>query len=260
MFQRINYIIDKYIKKYINDLGLTEESANESYNSISNIPKKDNYQLNVRDLKLSSYGKVIVLFTDIKNATSILETCEEKGMIHIYSNYLNYSSKLLGEIIDIFNGHIIESTGDGNYAIINSTNNDVDGILYNKNNQFVPIRTKVILNEIAEEKFYKDIANKIYLDIFDENEKNYILEKTKYISSIDEKLRTLFFLIYANFNIKINDIPLLKENNIKFATRIGCKIGSCQITNIEVKGHINQEKLIGSIVHKAAHQASGKES
>lgn len=34
--------------------------------------------------------------------------------------------------------------------------------------------------------------------------------------------------------------------------------GNCKISRINIPNHILQDKLIGSIVHKAAHQASGK--
>lgn len=255
MFSKIEYIIEKYIKNYINSLELlTHESSNENYNTITKI----NNQSDIKDLELANYGNVIVLFTDIKNSTQILETCEKKSILFVYSNYINFSSKLLGEIITIFKGRIIESTGDGNYSIINLTKEDFDEILNTNKNKFVKKRLKEIINEMSEEKFYKDMKNKTYLDIFDENEQNYILDRIEIISSLDEKLRTLFFTIFAKFNSEINKLDILEEHNIKFATRIGCKIGSCQITNIIVNGHINQDKLIGTVVHKAAHQANGK--
>lgn len=255
MFSNIEYIVNKYISKYKNSLELlTHESSNENYNTITKI---DN-QSNIKDLELFDYDEVIILFTDIKNSTQILETCEKKSILNVYSNYINFSSKLLGEIITIFKGRIIESTGDGNYSIINLTKNDFNEIVYNRKSNISRKTLRILLDEISEETFYKDMKNKTYLDIFDINEKNYILEKLEYISSIDDKLRTLFFIIFAKFNREINKIDLLEKHNIKFATRIGCKIGSCQITNIMVNGHINQDKLIGTVAHKAAHQASGK--
>lgn len=255
MFSKIEYIIEKYIKNYINSLELlTHESSNENYNTITKI----NNRSDIKDLELANYGNVIVLFTDIKNSTQILETCEEKSILFVYSNYINFSSKLLGEIITIFKGRIIESTGDGNYSIINLTKEDFDEILDNRKNKFVKKRLKEIMDEISQGTFYKDMKNKTYLDIFDKKEQNYTLERLEFISPLDEKLRTLFFTIFAKFNSEINKIDILEEHNIKFATRIGCKIGSCQITNITVEQNINQEILIGSVVHKAAHQASGK--
>lgn len=252
MFSRIENIIKNYIKNYIDSLEiLTLESGNEDYTTTTKI-------LNINDLGLLNYGNVIVLFTDIKNSTQILETCEKNSILNVYTNYINFSSKLLGEILTNFNGRIIESTGDGNYSIINLTKDDFIKKLYNKNENIERKSLKILLDEMSKETFYKDIKNKTYLDIFDEKEQNYSLKELEDISSLDEKLRTLFFIIFAKFNIEINNIDLLKKYDIKFATRIGCKIGSCKITNITVDGHINQDKLIGTVVHKAAHQASGK--
>ena len=34
--------------------------------------------------------------------------------------------------------------------------------------------------------------------------------------------------------------------------------GHCYIIKIKAKGHISQQKLIGSVVNKTTHQASGK--
>lgn len=259
MFQRINSIIDKYITKYTKDLELAYANTYTCESAITTtiIPKEDDYQSNVKDLELIPYGEVIILFTDIKNATGILGICEEEKILKVYSYYINYSSKLLGEILTIFKGRIIESTGDGNYSLIYKINN-IEKILDNKNNGIIRKFLRRIIEEKNKEEFYKNMSDKEYLAILDSNEQNYILEMIENISSLDEKLRTLFFIIFASFNSKINKIDLLEKHNIKFATRIGCKIGLCQITNIEVKGHINQEKLIGSVVHKAAHQASGK--
>lgn len=252
MFSRIENIIKKHIKNYIDSLEiLTQESGNEAYTTTTKI-------LNINDLGLVNYGNVIVLFTDIKDSTQILETCEKNDILNVYSNYINFSSKLLGEILTNFNGRIIESTGDGNYSIINLTKDDFIKKLCNKNENIERKTLRILLDEMSKETFYKDIKNKTYLDIFNEKEQNYTLERLEFISPLDEKLRTLFFIIFAKFNIEINKIDLLKKYDIKFATRIGCKIGSCKITNITVDGHINQDKLIGTIVHNAAHQASGK--
>ena len=253
MFSRIENIIKKHIKNYIDSLEiLTQESGNEAYTTTTKI-------LNINDLGLVNYGNVIVLFTDIKDSTQILETCENNSILNVYSNYINFSSKLLGEIISLFKGRIIESTGDGIYSIIESTDSEIEEIFKYKYIKDVPYdRLARIIESNVESNFYEVMHDKTYLNIFSDSENTYILKKLEDISSIDEKLRTLFFIIFAKFNSKINNIDSLKKHNIKFATRIGCKIGSCKITNITVDGHINQDKLIGTVVHNAAHQASGK--
>ena len=77
----------------------------------------------------------------------------------------------------------------------------------------------------------------------------------------------MFFIINLQYHNSIHKLPVKYPINkklkslypdIKFATRVGCKFGNCKITRFEIDGHIKLDKLIGTIVNEAAHQATGK--
>lgn len=249
MLKEISEIINKYSELYKKQFKeeIILESALENFNTLTRLSGKDIFQNNKNQIKFEDFEKTIILFTDLKNSTNILKKCENNNIL-IYIAYMHYSTMLLAEILNLFNGNLIESTGDGTYSIIPnnqmSMNNAIDDIVI-KNGSMIRTNSEVL-------KYYS---------IFDIHEMNYIFEEnSSKINSFPypERIRTLFFLIFAIFNTNINEISQLKKLDIKFLTRIGCKIGSCKVTRLEIYQHISQDKLIGSIVHEAAHQASGK--
>lgn len=249
MLTKIADIINKYSDLYKKQFKeeFIHESVIENFNTLTRLRGKDIFLNNKNQIKVEDFEKTIILFTDLKNSTNILKKCENNNIL-IYIAYMHYSTMLLAEILNLFNGNLIESTGDGTYSIIPnnqmSTNNAIDDIVI-KNGSMIRTKSEVL-------KYYS---------IFDIHERNYIFEEnSSKINSFPypERIRTLFFLIFAIFNTNINEISQLKKLDIKFLTRIGCKIGSCKVTRLEIYQHISQDKLIGSIVHEAAHQASGK--
>ena len=185
---------------------------------------------------LKDFGSPTILFNDLKDSTKLLKELESEDILYYYSFYMHYSSKMLSEILDEFNGKMVECTGDGNYSIFDKENDK-------------------LLREYAyfQELCYGESQFNSYLDNFDEKEKEFI-KTSPYM--FDEKLRQLFFYIFSIFNIKVNYL-LRGKIDKKFLTRVGCVTGKCQIMRIE-NSHIRQDKLIGSVVHNSAHQASGK--
>lgn len=213
------------------------------------------------------FGKPIVLFNDLKNSTKLLEELECKNELCIYAIYMYYSSKMLGDILDILNGNMVECTGDGNYSIFLEDDideetimkkskdfyHDLEHILHNCD--FVDIRNYILHFDTDEVKY-------IYPWMLDDRDYRRFMKKHfkqifYYEENLSKIVRILFFHIFAIFNIEVNKILKNRINN-KFLTRVGCKKGRCKITRIDINGHIKQDKLIGGVVHQAAHQASGK--
>lgn len=155
---------------------------------------------------------------------------------------------MLGKILDLLNGQMIECTGDGNYSIFLQEKINIYKI------------KKYGLNFINYDLDFE--ALEIYMNNFEDKEVNFITSSCKsrvcrFILTDSKFIRFLFFTIFATFNIEINKYLHLKIEN-PFLTRVGCMQGNCKISRINIPNHILQDKLIGSIVHKAAHQASGK--
>jgi len=249
-------IIYKYIELYIQALkGQKEElSIRESFITHTEIVPKDffddggvSYCKN-KDVLVKEFGSPIILFNDLKNSTYILEETELANEECVYITYIQYSSQMLADILDLINGSMIESTGDGNYSILFEEKIDrsyigqlIEG--------FITENKRIITHQM-----FRD-----YLNGFDEKEVSFIKERTTFLAFINPSysstMRSFFFKIFATFNILINKKLPIKYH---FHTRIGCLQGKCKITRLRIDKHISQDKLIGSVVHAAAHQAGGK--
>jgi hypothetical protein len=200
------------------------------------------------NILLREFNSPIILFNDLKNSTKVLEFFESLNLSCGYTAYIYYSSKMLGEILDLINGQMIECTGDGNYSIFIKENINIQKILRFGNDY---ISRDLDLSELKK-----------YIDNFSNDEVAHfkhlaICEYCRDNTSNSSYIRFLFFTIFATFNIEINKYLDSKIKN-PFLTRVGCMQGNCKISRINIPNHILQDKLIGSIVHKAAHQASGK--
>lgn len=157
--------------------------------------------------------------------------------------YIYYTSKLLADILDLLNGKIVEITGDGNYSIIKKIN-------------FNSFRFKIFYDGLDDLFVYFNIKKdfKSYQSLFDELELFGLNDDTQK----HKKLRQLIFCVFAVFNIEVNRKLKVYQYNFDFAMRVGCKEGNCKITRFDISNHIRQDKLIGSVVNQAAHQAMGK--
>lgn len=254
--QHVFSIINHYADKYITILhGLSRPKLSvESmqYVTMTQIVPNDFFDDNVekcsKDIFYKNFGDPIIIFNDLKDSTKILKTFEILGYECLYIAYIKYSSEMLSKLLDLLDGKIVENTGDGNYAIIEKG---------------------YVCHEIKKIKFPSDEYSRFcdYIELFDKNEypkfKNSGIAPLKnllYDTADADDLRYFLFILFAIFNIKINHE--LKKigalQSIQFATRVGCKQGDCKIVRIEIDKHICQDKLIGSIVHEAAHQAAGK--
>lgn len=194
-------------------------------------------------LKYKDFGETFILFNDLKGSTEILNKCEKLNNICIYTGYIFYSSKLLAEILDLLGGKIVEITGDGNYSIIQKKD-------FNKKN------FKDIYDELSEVD-----ENNNEFNILKEELEEYENLVTYYDDETNQKSNNVglfIYFIFAIFNIGINKKLKSLSYDIEFATRVGCKFGNCKITRFEIDGHIKLDKLIGTIVNEAAHQATGK--
>jgi hypothetical protein len=237
----IEKIIDSNFQEFKRKISIIEfYYSNESHTTKTNLSKDSftAYMVKEGDIYPFNNGKnITVLFNDLKNSTKLIQDLLTKDKIEYYSNYMFYSSKMLSEILELFDGKMVESTGDGNYSIFES------------------LRKDRINDEYFEYKirhFYK-LEFQEYIKNFDEKEINFINYKA---DTDDKKLRQLIFYIFFLFNEKVNKL-LYGDIKYKFLTRVGCATGECYITRIENE-HIKQDKLIGEVVHRASHQASGK--
>jgi len=196
---------------------------------------------------------IYVIFNDIEKSTKILDYCEKNNLICLYIGYIKYSSELLSEIINYLKGKMIEITGDGNYSIIENLD---EHLLYN----IVENNYKDLYREIKYDCFFDCCCNarlylqqlECYLYMEEYNSKFLTVNETKNI------IRYLLLLVFSIFNCKINKFLENKNIEICFNTRVGCEYGSCKITRFIIGNYLKQDKLIGKIVHKAAHQAQGK--
>lgn len=255
----IGYIINKYIDFILKSFQDYNEKRIllENYTTKTEIvphnffDDKSTLLCTDNNVLLREFNSPIILFNDLKNSTKILESFESFNLSCGYTAYIYYSSKMLGEILDLFDGQMIECTGDGNYSIF--------------------LQEKINITKIR--KYCNDFINKDldfvaleeYIKDFDEKEIRFAfhnfnsLKKTfhRYFLNDDNFIRYAFFTIFATFNIEINKyvVPKMKY---PFLTRVGCIQGDCKISRINIPNHIIQDKLIGSVVHNAAHQASGK--
>ena len=222
---------------------------------------------NKKKVLFKDFGIPIVLFNDLKNSTKLVEELECKDQLCIYAIYIYYSSKMLGDILDILNGKMVECTGDGNYSIFLENEIDTEVVIEKSENFFRS------LEDILDSNYFMKLQK--YALSFDTDEVKYVYtcmlddlfyRKFMHIyfgrihyhgAQISDIIRVLFFYVFAIFNIEVNEM-LENRVNQKFLTRVGCKQGLCKICRVDIDGHIKQDKLIGSVVHHAAHQASGK--
>lgn len=253
-------IINKYILIYVNKLKeiihkresrLLTESMNLT--TVTNIAPHDFFDSGKvekcsDELFMKDFNNPTILFTDLKDSTKILEKCEYMKRTCLYTGYIYYSSCLLADILNLVNGKIIEITGDGTYSIIEEENDD---------------KMKKVL-----EQFYKDFnfhnidVNDLYTYTHLVGELpfdlHYFIRRCIEVPKSDVNIRNFIFCIFTKFNIEINTFLEANRIDISFFTRVGCKKGPCKITRFKIDGHVHVDKLIGSTVNKAAHQAMGK--
>jgi hypothetical protein len=238
----LNKLIDNYYNKFKNLLykeRITEGVESIKYISTTEIVPPNYFDKNVyycdldKEIFYKEFENIYVIFNDIENSTKILKYCEESQNLCIYIGYIKYSSELLSEIINYFKGKIIEITGDGNYSIIEELN------------------PTLLLKLIEYNNLKKEL--KILDTIFDKI--CFITGDSYYFKNI---IRNLFLYIFNEFNYKINDLLQKNKINIRFNMRFGCEYGNCKITNFKIGNYLKQDKLIGTIIHKAAHQAQNK--
>ena len=202
------------------------------------------------------FDNIYVIFNDIEKSTKILEYCEKNNLICLYVSYIKYSSELLAEILNYFEGKMIEITGDGNYSIIENLNEHLLCKLVNDNyknlfKEIKKIRYDCHFDCYCNVKFYsRQVEHCLYMEKC--YSKSLPTEETKNI------IRCLLLCVFNIFNCKINKLLKKEYREICFNTRIGCEYGSCKITRFIIGNYLKQDKLIGKIVHKAAHQAQGK--
>ena len=255
-------LIDKYYYQ-IEKLFLIEKKAaieEMRYITTTEIVPSDYFNSGKRmcdtDGKIfyKKFDNIYVIFNDIEKSTQILEYCEKNNLICLYISYIKYSSELLAEILNYFDGKMIEITGDGNYSIIENLDEYLLHKLINDNykNLFKEIK------KIRYDCFFDCCCNvKLYL----QQVECYMEEcYSKFLSIKETKniIRYLLLCVFNIFNCKINKLLKKKHIEICFNTRIGCEYGSCKITRFIIGNYLKQDKLIGEIVHKAAHQAQGK--
>lgn len=234
---KIIIIIQSYINELISKLELSKVSMDyvtESHVTRTDIVPYDFFEK--EDGVLKSFGTPTILFNDLKNSTKLMKELEDEDILYYYSYYMYYSSKMLAEVLDLFEGKMIECTGDGSYSIFEKKPKEL-----------------LIEYDYFEDLCYHQASFNNYLNSFNRSEYQFIKDLP---NTFDEKIRQLFFYIFYIFNCGINEhLPCEFVN--KFFTRVGCATGRCQIMRIE-NTHIRQDKLIGSVVHHSAHQASGK--
>ena len=261
---KILKIIFKYIellKDTLSDSGknLSFESFITSTTLVANDFFDGNLSRCSQDKKilLKDFGTPTILFNDLKNSTKLLEEIEHSNIDCLYVAYMYYSSQMIADILDLFGGVMVECTGDGNYSIFTEDRIDIKSI---------DKLGKDFLKNYNEEISLH--AQQEYMSNFDDSELEGIdrvysvfnhqcLQEVFKSAVCSSCIRRLFFRIFLMFNVEINKIASGYINN-KFLTRVGCKKGACKITRIQIDNHIKQDKLIGSVVHHAAHQASGK--
>ena len=251
MSSQLIKLVEKYLQLYfelIESRPRAKMSLEERYVTTTGLVPNDFFEDESsskcnKDISYREFGNSYIIFNDLKNSTKLLAECEKLGKECIYMGYIYYTSKLLADILDLLNGKIVEITGDGNYSIIRQTD-------------FKDFKFKVIYDELNDlfvhfnaKKYFKS-----YQRLFDELELFGLNDDTQK----HEKLRQLIFCVFAVFNIEVNRKLKVYQYNFDFAMRVGCKKGDCKITRFDISNHIRQDKLIGSVVNQAAHQAMGK--
>lgn len=198
------------------------------------------------ELFMKDFNNPTILFTDLKDSTRILEKCEYMNRTCLYTGYIYYSSCLLADILNLVNGKIVEITGDGTYSIIEENNDKMNNVLkqFYKNFDLYEI-------DICDLYNYIHIIGDLPYELIH-------LRRCSDSTNSDTRFRNFIFCIFTKFNIEINKFLEANKIDISFFSRVGCKKGPCKITRFKIDGHIHVDKLIGSTVNKAAHQAMGK--
>ncbi|MCK5294889.1 MAG: hypothetical protein KAJ49_09570 [Arcobacteraceae bacterium] len=264
---RMAEIVYNYIKIFLENLQKRDQVSLEEarYITTSEIVPTDffddgnrGYSSCDNDQKVLSkdFGFPYILFNDLKNSTKILDELESSNNLCIYSLYIYFSSKMLGEVLDLLDGSMIECTGDGNYSIFTEEKFDFEELRDLGIQFFNHIDNDSNISRIDYSLYCEHLRYKLVTPLsFFKKYPYYRDSMRRSFNNSSEVIRCLFFHIFMLFNIEINKV--LRMQN-PFLTRIGCVKGKCKITRIEVDGHIKQDKLIGSAVHRAAHQASEK--
>lgn len=257
MENKIKQIIEKYQRLFLELLREEQIRENrlmklESFTSETKIVPHDFFSdadiCGTKDkIPCKDFGKPIVIFTDLKKSTLLLEYFLSKNAECLYVAYIYYSSSVIAETLDLMKGKLVEITGDGTYALI--LENEID-----------EVKIRSMHHTFVDESFRKDRFCSgeewhEYLAEFDSKEIDTIQNMP---TDLDCILRHLFFLIMASFNIPINKELKRHSFTKPFLTRVGCKIDQCKIVHYKISGHISQQKLLGMAVHKASHQANGK--
>lgn len=260
-YENVANIINEYIVNYVKELKeiiVNRESRllaenMMSYMTVTSIAPHDFFKSGKLEecsdeLIMKDFNNPTILFTDLKNSTRILEKCEYMKRTCLYTGYIYYSSRLLADILNLVNGKIIEITGDGTYSIIEEKNDDkMKKVLVQFYKNF-----KQFDIDLCDLYTYIELVGELPFDLY------YDLRRCKEVAKRDVNIRNFIFCIFTKFNIEINKFLEDLDIDIAFFTRVGCKKGPCKITRFKIAGHVHVDKLIGSTVNKAAHQAMGK--
>ena len=263
----IEQIINKYAFKMISSLEieigrmLEKTSLEESYITQTRLLPDSFFDngdtasiCSNEKVILKKFGETIVIFNDLKDSTAIIEFLEKHNALCIYVAYIKYSSELLAEVLGIVDGKLVECTGDGNYSLV-FKDKELFSILFFQSRKY--IRSSSILNNTDYIAYNQKLGNLVEMeDIPSDELRTAILFRNN--QKLQTVLRFIFYIIFAAFNIKINN-KLIEMGSVPlFYSRVGCAVGECFVSRLEIEKHILQDKLYGSIIHKAAHQASGK--
>lgn len=251
MSSQLIKLVEKYLQLYfelIEPRPRTKMSLEERYVTTTDLVPNDFFEDESsskcnKDIIYRDFGNSYIIFNDLKNSTKLLDESEKLGKEYIYMGYIYYTSKLLADILDLLSGKIVEITGDGNYSII-------------KKIDFKSFRFKILYDKLDDLFVYFNVKKdfKSYQSLFDEFELNGLDDDKQ----THEQLRQFIFCIFTVFNIEVNRKLKVYQYNFDFAMRVGCKEGNCKITRFNIANHVRQDKLIGSVVNQAAHQAMGK--
>ncbi len=263
--------ISRIIKKYVDillelfsaedsmELELLREYTTETHLVPSNFFNNTSSCDNQGDVLFADFGNTIILFNDLKSSTKLISALENRNELCIYSLYMYYSSKMLSEILDLLGGKLVECTGDGHYSIFLKNQIDINSIRDHSERFYETFYVNPSIPFINDEEYRKYflevIKNFDLLDIAIPFRRYHPYRR--YSVALDVDIRWLFLHIFAVFNIRINSTTIMGNRRHKFYTRVGCDEGECKIMRIN-NGHILQDKLIGKVVHNAAHQANEK--
>jgi len=236
MPNQLKKIINKYLHKYlelIKPIPSIKASLEERFITTTELVPHDFFKdADSRkcngDLIFKTFGNPYIIFNDLKGSTKILKECESLGKECIYIGYINYTSRILADVLNLIGGKIVEITGDGNYSIVEEST-------------FKRFRFKTLYDELDDLftdfnirryfKNYQSLFAKEELDGLNDDKKNY------------EKLRQLVFCVFSVFNIQVNKKLKLNQYNFEFAMRVGCKQGDCKITRFSIGNDLDKSRI-----------------